>query len=60
MKMVGECSDATFNNGIVKILVSDHSGKHPQYIWLNVLRYHVDFEQGDTVEVIVRKVKKRR
>lgn len=44
MKMSGECQDPIINNGIVKFLISDHSGKQPQEAWFNVLSENFDLK----------------
>jgi hypothetical protein len=58
MKLTGECSEPTFNNGIVKVLVTVHANKQPEYILLNLLKEHVDLKEGDTVDITITKRKR--
>ena len=60
MKKTGTCTSLVFNNGIAKVTITIDTIKQPEYaLLLNVIKEHIDFEQGDTVEIIVRKVTKR-
>jgi len=53
MKMTGECQDPIINNGIVKFLISDHSGKQPQEAWFNVLKEKFDVKAGKRYRIII-------
>jgi len=53
MKLSGECQDPIINNGIVKFLISDHSGKQPQEAWFNVLRENFDLKAGKRYRIII-------
>lgn len=57
MKLIGGCSEPDNNNGVVKVLVTIFSGKQPLYVWVNVLKEHIDFDWKKPVEVIIRNVK---
>jgi hypothetical protein len=57
MRRIGECTLADGNNGIAKVQIDLHCSAQPLYAFLNVLKEDLDFAEGDTVEVIVRKVK---
>jgi len=53
MKMTGECQDPIINNGIVKFLISDHSGKQPQEAWFNVLKEKFDVKAGKRYRITI-------
>ena len=53
-----ECQAIVGFNGIVKILLTIDSKNYsdlPEHVFLNVLRERIDFQQGDIVEIVVRK-----
>jgi hypothetical protein len=51
------CQAVVRFNGIVKILltVESHPNQHDEHVLLNLLRGRVDFEQGDIVEITIKK-----
>ncbi len=51
---------ADTNNGIAKVQIDLHCIQQPLYAFLNILKEDLDFEAGDAVEVIVRKVKRKK
>ena len=53
MQITGECQELIINNGIVKFLISDHSGKQPQEAWFNVLRENFDLKAGKRYRIII-------
>ena len=56
MKLIGGCSEPDNNNGIVKVLVTIYTNGQPLYVWVNVLKEHIDFDWNKPVEVIIRNV----
>jgi len=57
MKLSGECQEPIINNGIVKFLISDHSGKQPQEAWFNVLRQNFDLKAGKRYRITIEEEK---
>ena len=55
-----KCTAMVGNNGIVKFLLVAESAPSSQdeHMHCNLLRSRVDFEQGDIVEVTLRKVER--
>jgi sulfur transfer protein SufE len=53
MKLLGECSEATFNNGIVKVLITIYSERQPEYVLLNVTKERGELEQGKTYRITI-------
>ena len=57
MKLSGECQEPIRNNGIVRVLISDHSGKQPQEAWFNVLIENFDLKAGKRYRITVEEEK---
>jgi hypothetical protein len=57
---VTKCSPISPNNGIVKFQLTVESAPSSQdeHMWFNLLKSRVDFAEGDTIEVTLRKVPK--
>jgi hypothetical protein len=57
-RLKAKCSAIVPNNGIVRFLLTIDSAPPSQdeHIFFNLLKSRVDFEQGDTIEVTIRKV----
>jgi len=53
MKLLGECSTSTFNNGIVKTLITIYSEKQPEYVLLNVTKERGELEPGKTYRITI-------
>jgi hypothetical protein len=53
MQLIGECQEPISNNGIVKVLISDHSGKQPQQVWLNVLKENFALKAGKRYRITI-------
>jgi hypothetical protein len=53
MKLLGECSTAVFNNGIVKVLITIYSERQPEYVLLNVTKERGVLEQGKTYRITI-------
>ena len=53
MEIVGECSEATMNNGIIKVLISIYSNKQPEYVLLNVMKERGELEAGKTYRITI-------
>jgi hypothetical protein len=53
-----KCTSSIDKNGIVKVLLTVESvpSSQDEHMLCNLLRSRVDFKQGDTVEVTIRKV----
>jgi hypothetical protein len=58
MRLEAKCSAVVMNNGIVKLLLTVESAPSSQdeHLLCNLLRSRVEFEQGDIVEVTLRKI----
>jgi len=57
MKLIGDCSEPNSSNGVIKILVTIYTNGQPLYVWVNVLKEHIDFDWNKPVEVIIRNTK---
>jgi hypothetical protein len=57
MQLIGECQEPVQNNGIIKVLISDHSGKQPQQVWFNVLKENFEFETGKIYRITIEQEK---
>jgi len=53
MQITGECQEPIINNGIVKFLISDHSGRQPQEAWFNVLREKFNLKAGKRYRITI-------
>ena len=60
MKFEAKCSAAVAHNGITKILLTVESSPNSQdeHLLCNLLKSRVDFTEGDTIEVTLRKISK--
>ena len=60
MKVRATCSAAVGSNGIVKLLLTVDSTPPSQdeHLLCNLLKSRVNFAQGDTVEITIRKISK--
>ena len=60
MRLVGECSSSVRNNGVVKMLITMRSypSSQDEYVLCNLLLSRGEFEQGDMVEITIKKVKR--
>ena len=56
MRLVGDCSEPIANNGVAKVLITVFADPQPLYVWVDVLKEHIDFDPAKPVEVIVRNV----
>jgi hypothetical protein len=58
MTFESKCKSLTRNNGIVRVHLTVEStpSSQDEELLCNLLRSRVDFEQGDTVEITIRKV----
>ncbi len=55
MQFIGECSKSTYNNGIVKVLISVYSVKQPEYVLLNLVKDRGEWEEGETYLITIEK-----
>jgi len=57
MRLVGECSEATTNNGIVKVLITIHGDKQPEYVLLNLIKERGELEAGKIYRITIEEDK---
>jgi hypothetical protein len=60
MQFEAKCGSVVASNGIFKILLTVFSSPSDttEYMLLNLLKSRVEFEEGDTVEVTLKVIKK--
>ena len=58
MKFEAKCSALVPHNGIVKVLLTVESSPNSQdeHLLCNLLKARVDFKQGDTIEITIKKL----
>ena len=60
MPFHAKCTSVIPHNGIVEVLLTIESAPSSQdeHLLCNLLKSRVDFKQGDTVEITIRKIPK--
>jgi hypothetical protein len=55
MLLLGECSQSTGNNGILKVLLTIKSSpsSHDEYVLLNILRSRGDLKEGKEYHIAI-------
>lgn len=53
MQFIGECSESTMNNGIVKTLITVYGDKQPEYVLLNVVKERGDLKAGKRYRITI-------
>jgi hypothetical protein len=53
MQLTGECSEPTMNNGIVKVLITVHGDKQPEYVLLNLIKERGELKAGKRYRITI-------
>jgi hypothetical protein len=54
MQLVGECSQSTMNNGVVKTLITIYSNKQPEYVLLNLVKERGELKAGKKYRITIK------